>query len=365
MKKNVSGIKTTEKPDSRRLYIRKVLTRAGLPMSTKDIHAELAAKWGSRVNVRTTRRDLEDLVSVGYVKELAKRAGENHRSRYWMIGQESLNLAFSPEESLTLIAIFQHAERFGFWLGSAELEKLRDYAAGSIKSHSGNRLIAEGRITTGTRFTVLEPGQHNPEHLIEIQRALIEGRSLRIRYRPRDADGIQCTYVLRPLALAYQDSNIFLLARVKDEDWDGPAPDPSRPRGKYSSNGPGKTCALMLHRMVSVKETIEDVTEPPLFDVRAPDFQRDLMTVHDPELISLELMLNENLHNRLTENALVRDQKVIRCGSRWKLTCLTHDTQGLRLFLMSNASGIEVVQPAYLRQHIIAELDTAMAQYCS
>lgn len=363
MKKNVSGIRTTEKPDSRRLYIRKVLTREGIPMSTEDIHSLLSAKWGTMVNIKTTRRDLQDLAEVGYVKELPKGSGENHRSRYWSIGRESLKLAFSPEESLTLTAIFQHAERFGFWLGSAELERLRDYAAGSIKSHSGNRLMAEGRITTGTRFTVLEPGQHNPEHLVKIQQSMIEGRSLRIRYRPRDANDVHCTYILRPLALAFQDSNVYLSAFVKTEEWEGAAPDPSKPRGKYSSNGPGSACALMLHRMVSVMETVEDVPEPPNFDVRSDDILRDLMTVHAPEPIGLELMLNDNLHNRLTENKLVPDQKITRSGQRWKMTCRTKDTQGLRLFLMSNASGIEVVQPAYLREHIMAELDSAMAQY--
>lgn len=363
MLKGVSGIKTTAHPEKRRIDIRKILMRNGGRMSTEDIHSEMVMKWSSLVSPSTTRRDLRNLERIGFVLRHESEKLENHRSWYWSLGSESMKFAFSPEESMTITAILQHAERFGFWMGTDELVKLRDYAAGTMRRLSKGKLVAEGRISSATRFIVLKPGQHDPKHLIEIQQALYKGYSLKIRYRPRDAGEVECTYVLRPLALSYQDSNIYLSAYVSREEWHGQEPAEQVPRGKYSSNGPGTTCALMLHRMVNVTQAREDVLEPEGFDVRSLETQRDLMTVHSDKRVSLELNLSDNLFNRLSENALESDQKIERGPKGWMLTCKTLDTQGLRLFLLANANGIEVVAPAYLREHIRTELEAALTNY--
>lgn len=345
------------------MHLRKILQRAGQAMSTEDLHAEMVEWAEGTANPRTTRRDLLELHATGFLKKLPKGSGRNHRSLYWELGRGSFDLALSPEESMTLSAIFQHADRFGFWADTEELTKLREYAVGELKSRSTRHLVAEGRITTGTRFTVLRPGQCNADHLKLIQGAMISDRSLTVRYRPRGVGDVECTYVLKPLALAYQDSNIYLSAFVASEQWHGDEPTPGSPRGKYSSNGPGRTCALMLHRMVDVREGWEHVEEPDGYDVRSADAQRDLITVHGDQSVKLTLRLSENLHNRLTENALAVDQVVVADGERWLLRCEILDTQGLRLFLLSNAADIEVVSPAHLRDHIRDQLKAALAQY--
>jgi predicted DNA-binding transcriptional regulator YafY len=359
--KNLSD--ATEHREKRRIHLRKILQRAGTPMATEELHEELVEWSSSKVYPRNTRRDLAELAEAGLLIGLPKGSGPNRRSKYWALGRGSFDLALSPEESMTLTAIFQHAERFGFWATSDELTKLRDYAAGEIRSHSAQRLIADGRISTGTRFTVLQPGKYRPAHLALIQKAMIDGRSLKVHYNPRGSGGIECTYLLKPLALAYQDSNVYLSAFVAREEWHGAEPSPDATRGKYSSNGPGTTCALMLHRMLNVTMAREDVPEPANYDVRSPNAQRDLMTVHADEPIDLELRLRDNLHNRLTENALAADQVVEREGARWLLRCKILDTQGLRLFLLSNAADIEVIAPSQLRDHIRGELKDALAQY--
>lgn len=335
-------------------------------MSTEELHAEVMNKWANgQINPRTTRRDLDELEEAELVKRFEKGWGKNHRSWYWGLGRSSFDLALSPEDAMTLTAIFQHAASFGFGSNSDELNKLRDHAAGELRSRSARRLLVEGRIVTGTRFTVLQPGQHNPAHLTLIQSAMITDQSLEVLYRPRDAGEVRCSYLLKPLALAYQDSNVYLSAFVVRETWHGPEPDPALPRGKYSSNGPGSLCALMVHRMLDIKTSWEHIVEPVGYDIRSAPAQKDLMTVHAAEPIALKLRLSESLHNRLTENALAVDQRVERDGNQWQLRCRILDTQGLRLFLLSNAPHIEVIEPLHLREHIRAELVSALTHYSS
>ena len=119
----------------------------------------------------------------------------------------------------------------------------------------------------------------------------------------------------------------------------------------------------MLHRMVDVRVARDAIQEPEGYDVRSIEVQRDLISVHANETIELVLRLKENLHNRLTENALAANQQVVRDGNRWLLRCELLDTQGLRLFLMSNAADVEVVSPLHLRCHVREQLEIALAQY--
>jgi len=100
----------------------------------------------------------------------------------------------------------------------------------------------------------------------------------------------------------------------------------------------------MLHRVVSVRTTVANIAEPAGYDPGSPQAQRDLMT-----LVELKLRLSPNLHNRLTENPLSADQLVTQDRRGWVLTCRLNDSQGLRLFLLSNAADIEVLAPTDLR----------------
>ncbi|MHC8380941.1 helix-turn-helix transcriptional regulator [Pseudomonas sp. LB3P14] len=348
--------------ERRRKLLRKLLQQAGGAQSTEELHDGMQQGFGD-YSIRTTRRDLEALAAGPQFAKPAK--GPNYKKCYWTLGRGSLDLALSPAESMTLTAIFQHADRFGFRIKSEELTKLREYAESEVWARSTRNLVAEGRITSGTRFMVLTPGDYNSDHLTTIQDAMVSDESLDVIYRPRDASGVEtCTYRLKPLALSYQDSNIYLSALIADETWpEGQEPPAGAPRGKYSSNGRGQTCVLMLHRMVDVRSHWEKIPEPPGYDVHAIDVQKDLMTIHGDGVIDLELRLSDNLHNRLSENPLNADQVVMSSGKEWILKCQVHDSQGLRLFLLSNAADIQVLAPAQLREHIRSVLNEAVEKY--
>jgi len=344
--------------EGRRKALLGILQRERGSLITEELHAQ-QAHWIEPVpHIKTTLRDLQSLEAEGWVSG-EKPAGQ--KSYRWKLRKARLDLALTPSESMTLEAILQHAERFGFKVVADQLVELRDYAIGVISRNSKHDLIGQGRISTGTRFMTLLPGAYDPAHLETIQAAMLEGQTLEVVYKPRDVGKLECTYILKPLALSFQDSNIYLSAFVESEQWpEGKAPEANTPRGKYSSNGPGKQCVLMLHRLVSVKTYWRDIPDPEGYHARSFEVQKDLMTIHHEEPIELRLRLESNLLNRLTENPLSKNQHIHDSAI---LECAIQDTQGLRLFLMSNADEIEVLGPGYLRNHIKHALGRALRRY--
>lgn len=343
----------------RRDALMRALHLANRSLSTEELHDE-QRMWCDRVpSIKTTLRDLKSLEDDHQVI-----GTKGQKSYYWSLHDVKLDLVLKPSESVTLIAMLQHAERFGFKLVTEQMARLRDYALGVITRNAKQDLVAQGRITSGTRFMTLLPGAYNPTHLEIVQEEMLKGRNLKLVYLPRDAGGTECTYVLKPLALSFQDSNIYLSAHVFSEEWpEGNEPEPDQPRGKYSSNGPGKTCVLMLHRVVSVRTDFLDIPGPENYDFKSFEVQRDLMTVYGKDEIDLVLRLEPNLLNRLTENRLSETQKIEATETGAILKCSVQDTQGLRLFLMSNADEIEVLEPGYLREHIRKTLRKALTMY--
>jgi len=348
----------------RRTVLRKILQREGKSLSTADIHSELC-RWFSdfSLHVKTTLRDLEALTEAEWVTQ--GETGSDKKSKYWKTGRGSFDLTLSPTEAMTLAAIFDHAERFGFPPHTEQLSKLREYATTEITKHSKRTMAWTQRITSGTRFTLLNPGKYDPAHLDLIQGAILDDASLEVTYLPRDAGGVECIYLLKPLALSYQDSNVYLSAYVLEEQWpQGRMPAPGTCRGKYSSNGPKTMCALMLHRMVEVKASWLEIPGPNNYDVNSIEAQQHLMTIHGDSPVQLKLRLGPNLQNRLTENPLAEDQVVVRnADDKWDLSCTLHDTQGLRLFLLSNAGDIEVLEPLVIRTHVRDTLRRAVSAY--
>lgn len=350
----------------RRDYLRQILHAEGKPVKTADLHKRLAgwvtsnAYGGAVHHEKTTLRDLKVLRGLGYVE--SEEWEEDKRVLTWKAVGRSHSLVLSPEDAMSLAAIFQHAERFGLQSATNELTGLRDYAELVMQDGCIRKLDYSKRITSGTRFTVLRPSKHNPEHLKRLQTAIREDTPLEVGYLPRDAGGVECIYQLKPLGLSHQDSNIYLSAYVVEEKWLGQEPDAELPRGKYSSNGPNKLCALMLHRITKVEPGKRNINDPEGYDVHSDEAQKDLVSVYSPPHLTC-LRLSANLYNRLAENPLEKDQKLEPDGNKWLLTCKTRDTQGLRLFLMANAADIEVLKPIALRVHIRRMLIAALRTY--
>lgn len=348
----------------RRDCLRKILCEYKEPQSTPVLHERLCAELElENHNPKNTQRDLEALERIGEVRQV--QADSDLRANFWVWGGAGLDLTLLPTEAMTVSAIIDHAARFGLQAPPAMLKKLRGYVDRVMSKAPVRKLEWAKRITTGTRFTVLKPGRSDPAHVARIQDALLYNEPLKVTYLPRDAGGVECVYHLKPLALSYQDSNIYLSAYVLEEEWpEGGTPEPGAKRGKYSSNGPKTLCALMLHRVVAITESSWEIPEPEEFDVNSLEVQKHLMTIHCDEPVELRLRLGANLHNRLTENRLADNQSMVQSSDgKWDLNCTLRDTQGLRLFLLSNADEIEVLGPPVIRAHVRDALRRAVIFY--
>jgi predicted DNA-binding transcriptional regulator YafY len=348
----------------RRDCLRKLLLEYKQPQPTLVFHERLVQELDLDGHLlRTTQRDLEALKDIGDATLV--EVSSDTRSNYWKTDRQGLGLTLLPTEAMSLSSIIDHAERFGLQAPPDLLEKLRAYAGSVISKLSGQKVDWAKRITTGTRFQVLKPGRSNFKHVKRIQDALWYNEPLKVTYRPRDAGDVECVYHLKPLALSYQDSNIYLWAYVLEEEWlEGHVPDPVTKRGKYSSNGPDTQCALMLHRIVAITESPRHIPGPDDFDVNSLEAQKHLMTIHGDEPVLLKLRLGANLHNRLCENPLADDQSLKpSIEGKWDLECCIRDTQGLRLFLLSNADEIEVLEPLVIRTHVRDALRRAITLY--
>ena len=348
----------------RRDCLRKILLGYKAPQSTPILHERLCTELKLEShNPKNTQRDLEALERIGEVRQVQMDA--DLRANFWVGEGTSLDLTLLPSEAMTVTAIIDHAARFGLQAPPAMLKKLRGYVDRVMSKVPIRKLEWAKRITTGTRFTVLQPGRSNPGHVARIQDALLYDEPLKVTYLPRDAGGVECVYHLKPLALSYQDSNIYLSAYVLEEEWlQGCEPEPGAKRGKYSSNGPNTMCALMLHRVVAVTESSRHICEPDDYDVNSVEAQKHLMTIHGDDPVQLTLRLGANLHNRLVENPLAENQVMVpSVDGKWELNCTLHDTQGLRLFLLSNADEIEVLAPVVIRAHVRDTLRRAVSLY--
>jgi len=347
----------------RRDYLRDILQRHGTALPTSQVHEAMCACLGNVDHpFKTTQRDLLKLEADGYIK--CQRRGAAKHLLYWSSTGANFNLTLSPTEAMTLSTIFDHADRFGLKTHTKKLSPLRRHALRVMNDYSKRQLDWEKRITTGTRFTVLIPGEYDLTHLTKIQEAIFGNQPLEVTYQPRDVGDIQCVYQLKPLGLSHQDSNTYLSALVQEEEWPlGHTPKPDAPRGKYSSNGPNKLCALMLHRILKVEPGKREIADPEGYDINSIDAQQHLMTIHSPAPVNVSLRLSDNLHNRLSENPLSQDQILVAEAGSWILNCRMLDTQGLRLFLLSNAADIEVLSPIELRNHVQGVLERAVGMY--
>jgi predicted DNA-binding transcriptional regulator YafY len=337
----------------RRDCLRKILVDYKEPQPTPIIHKRLCAELALEKHIlKTTQRDLEALERIGEVRQV--KLDSDQRANFWVWLGPTLDLTLLPTEAMTVSAILDHASRFGLQAPAQVIKKLRSHVEKVMGRAPFRKLDWSKRITTGTRFTVLKSGQSDPAHVAKIQDALVFNQPLKVTYLPRDAGGVECVYHLKPLALSYQDSNIYLSAYVLEEEWPkGRQPEPGARRGKYSSNGPETLCALMLHRVVAIADSSRYIPDPANFDVNSLEAQRHLMTIHGDEPVVLKLRLGANLQNRLTENPLAEGQilKPLADG-KWELQCSLLDTQGLRLFLLGNADEIEVLAPPVIRAHV-------------
>lgn len=304
-------------------------------MSISTIHQRLAIQE-VHVSKRTLQRDMH---------EIEKRYSHVQKSKagLWWAEKSLAHLYMPPTDAMNLVMIMNHASRFGMAAQVENLALLRDYATSRLEGSRPFQDCSE-KITSNTRFVVLEPSQVKPEVLKVIQQALLDDDSIMALYLKRGASEPRQLHI-KPLGLSYQDSNIYLSCI-------------------FEGLPIGEVAALPLHRFQAAKTTVDNLKAPEDFDINSFAARQSLISQESEYPVPLKLRISQRLYERLDENALTPDQQLQPTNDSWWLMtgslCLS---QGLNLWLLSQGEDVEVLEPIELRQKIAASAKKMVALY--
>lgn len=297
---------------------------------------------GIEVDDRTIQRNLKALLDDK--RYGVKRKKEGREYVYWT-DKELSRFVLKPTDAMNLIMVIDHARpSIGHALGD-NLEDLYRHAQGILNKHSHRLYDWTQKVVSNTRFLALQPGAVKPEIFQTIQEALLEGNKLDVLYQPRGQSHPK-PYRLTPLGLSLQDANIYLSLVVDGRD-------------------PAMPFAWPIHRFKSAMTAgFEPVQVPPDYDIRNTSSLKSLIGLEDEQPIQLELLIDEKMFQRLSENSLSSSQIVRTYGpGRWHLSCELYLSQGLRLWILGQAASVEVLKPLHLRTDIQNEIEQMALLY--
>lgn len=294
------------------------------------------------VDDRTIQRNLKELFDDK--RYGIKRRKEGRVYVYWA-DKELSRFVLKPTDAMNLIMVIDHARPHLSRTLGGNLQELYEHAQAILNKHSHRLHDWTKKVISNSRFLNLQPGLIDPQVFETIQEALREGNKLDVLYQPRGALHPK-PYRLSPLGLSFQDDNIYLSLIVDGKDPDIPF-------------------AWPVHRFKSAKPGGFEPAQVPIdYDIRNTRSLKSLIGLEDEHPIHLELLVDEKMFQRLSENSLSPHQQLRSYDAeRWHLSCELHLSQGLRLWILSQGPSIEVLKPSELRVEIYAEIQKMAALY--
>jgi predicted DNA-binding transcriptional regulator YafY len=294
------------------------------------------------VDDRTIQRNLKALLEDK--RYGVKRKKEGREYVYWA-DKELSRFVLKPTDAMNLIMVIDHARPYTSRTLGGNLQELYEHAQSILNKHSHRLYDWTKKVVSNTRFLNLQPGLVEPQVFQTIQDALLEGSMLDVLYQPRGAPYPK-PYRLTPLGLSFQDANIYLSLVVDGRDPDTPY-------------------AWPIHRFKSAKAAgFEPAQVPAEYDIRNTSSLKSLIGLENEHPIQLELLIDEKMFQRLSENWLSPQQVLQPYDTeRWHLSCELHLSQGLRLWILSQGASVEVLKPSVLRGEILAEIEQMSALY--
>lgn len=324
----------------RQELILELLPGKDYPVEIATIQQRLEAQ-GTSINIRTVQRDMNRL-RERFPHVRSKPCGDGKKQLWW--ADKALSkLGLLPTDAMNLVMIMDHARRFGMAAQVSNLEVLYQFAKSRLQNTA--RVVDwSKKIISNTRFITLQPSAVIPEVLQALQQALLNDEAVEVLYQSRSSDQAK-TYRLKPLGLSFQDSNIYLSCIFLNRANAAPA-------------------ALPLHRFLAAKSIFDQVDSPLGYDINSVDAQRSLVNLISDLPINIQLRLNKNMRERLTENPLTNDQKLVQEDeNHWLMQGSLYRSQGLELWLLSQGDSIEVLEPRVLRDTMADTAKSMCALY--
>lgn len=323
---------TNQKALLRQWHMLHMVPRAPRKISVQAIRAALAdAEFV--VTERTIQRDLQELSLV-----FPLLADERDRPFGWSWRHDSPNFdlpGLSVPEALTLALVEQHLANA---LPPATLDALRPYFMSAAQALGA--IDKEGQSNTWlSKVRTIPPTQRLIAPVINracqrtIYDALMRDCQLRLSYRKRDSTATSVYESVHPLAIIQRGQVIYLICMFTD----------------YND-----IRMLPLHRVIAAEVLYAGSRKHADFGVDRYIESGNMGFCADRS-IRLRALFSRAAGEHLFETPLTRDQilRVLPDG-RLELTASVPETRELTWWLLGFGDGVEVVEPAALRNELAA-----------
>ena len=316
-----------------------------IPQHPRQITArELTERLGSEgfeVGKRTVERDL---VSLSAIFPLIS----NDRSRpygwSWSKDAEAFALpTMSPLQALTLELAHDHLATL---LPASLLGTLAPYfkcAEGVLSSGNGVKMLASWRkkVAIVSAGQPLIPPSYTEEIIEAVHSALLSDQQLEISYTSRE-HGETKTYPAHPLGIVQRGAVTYLIATLYD----------------YTD-----ILLFAVHRIQAAKVLVQPSNTLEGFDLKH-FISQGALGFKENGLIKLVVRFTLPAAEHLWETPLSPDQEIVSDKSGWvRLQATVPDTAQLRWWLMGFGEGVEVLEPAKLRNEFVNTVQSMSKVY--
>lgn len=284
---------------------------------------------GYRVAKRTVERDLQDL-SLAFPLTLDSRSKPYGWS--WQKDAPAFDLpGLGNNEALTLMLVEQYLKQL---LPASTLDVLAPYFK-AARLHLAALPKARHMLAWPDKVRAVAPAQPllPPKIDPEIQRivsdALLANRQLNISYRPRGKRATE--YRIHPLALVQRGPLLYLHVRMFDYE---------------------DSRILAMHRLTSAEMLSEPTQYPPDFNLDT-EIAQGRFGFGNGTHIRLKAKFHGDSGFHLQETSLSKDQAIEELPEEGIIvTATVADTPQLAWWLLAMGNGVEVLEPAGLREKI-------------
>ena len=327
----------------RHLEILRLLPRYPSQKTTTKIHNDIKT-FGYNVSLKTTQRDLNMLSSVFPIVSY-----DEGKPFGW---------GWSVDAGLMDLPTMDQKTALTFGLVEAYLSKmLPDAVYQFLTPHFERaRIILDQNKNSGMRkwiekISVIPNGQVlmistiNKKVRDVVFEGLLQERRIEITYKRPNVEVLK-TYPVSPIGIVFRNESVYLVGIAKD----------------YEESTQFHLSRIINARLLNEKFNLSDhQTLQTLINRNEFAYPVD----DGPELINLELLLNEYYAQRLQETPLSENQSVkIRKNGWFHLRAKVPNTHDLRIWILGLGNSVEVIKPSFLRTEFKEHALELMQRYC-
>lgn len=292
-----------------------------------DLKKDLEGEGYPPVDVRTIQRNLQSLAeyfAIDFIKD-----GQAYLW-FWLEGTKTKTFPSMPP---TTALVMQLADaHLGRLLPPKARKAMQPYFR-NAEEILGSNMLRKWQ----ERVRVLPDGMDLPVPDIDedifnrVTSAMLDGDQIAGRYRRPNGE-LKFYKALNPLGLVVKRDVMYLVATASSH---------FKPKFHFA-----------LHRFTSVESTERPAVIPPNFDIDEHiREQHDFNWLVSEKVLGLELLITEDLKNKLQERPINSDQVISETRTdQLRLKARVEDTHELRWWLLAHGENVEVIKPKSLRK---------------